>query len=160
MVILRSGAIAKEVEPSGRVKIAAAPDSGRANEPWQWRLTIGDSPSSESNLNGQNLTISNPGSEGEKILELMCEKNLVTGAMRLETLSSQRDFERADGDLIVIYMHTGELAFDQHRLGPGDAAIISGSEHRTVRAEPVADQVDFVLVRLGSATETGLVWIP
>lgn len=160
MVILRSGAIAKEVEPSGRVKIAAAPDNGRANEPWQWRLTIGDSPSSESNLNGQNLRLSIPGSTEEKVLELVCEKNLVTGVMRLETLSSQRDLERADGELMVIYMHSGQLAFDQHRLGPGDAAIISGSEHFTVRAEPVAEQADFALVRLGSATDTGLVWIP
>lgn len=160
MVILRSEAIAKEVEPSGRVKIAAAPDNGRANEPWQWRLTIGDAPSSQSSFNGSNLRLCHPDSKEVRILELMYEKNLVTGTMRLETLSSRRDFERDDGVLMVIYMHTGELVFDQHRLRPGDAAIISGSEHHTVRAEPVAGQADFALVRLGSATGTGLVWIP
>ncbi len=160
MVIIRSSAIEKEIEPSGKLKIAAAPDNGRSNEPWQWRLTVGDEPSRESTLNGQSLTLEDPKSGSQKILELACEKKLVTGTMRSEVQDSRFELGREDGELVVIYMHTGELAFDQHCLRPGDAAILSGNEHYRVDARPTDGQAGFALIRLGSLAHTGLVWIP
>lgn len=160
MVIIRSSAIEKEVESAGTLKIAAAPDNGRSNEPWQWRLTVGDEPSRESTLNSQSLTLLDPKSGSHRILELAWEKNLVTGTMRSEVHDTRFELGREDGELVVVYMHTGELAFDQHRLRPGDAAILSGSEHYIVDARPTDSQAGFALIRLGSLVDTGLVWIP
>lgn len=160
MVIIRSSAIANEVEPAGQLKIAAAPNNGRANEPWQWRLTVGDGSSPEPALNRQVLTVHDPKTGGDRVLELACEKTLVSGTMRPEVLDSALELGREEGELIVIYLHTGELAFDQHTLRPGDAAVISGNEHYSVEAKPVSDLAGFALVRLGALADTGLVWIP
>lgn len=159
-VIIRSSAIAREAEPSGKYKIAAAPDNGRSDEPWQWRLTVSDGQATEPLLNGQRLILHDPKFGVDRTLELACEKNLVSGTMRSEVLDSQLELSRQEGELIVIYMHVGELAFDQHSLGPGDAAIVSGNEHYKVNARPVAGPAGFALIRLGSLADTGLVWIP
>lgn len=160
MVIIRSGAIAREVEPSGKFKIAAAPDNGRANEPWLWRLTVGEHPSNQAVLNGQSLTLHDSHSNKERILELACEKNLVRGTMRTEVFNSQSELRRNEGELVVVYMNSGKLSFDHHTLCAGDAAIISGDEHYLVTTKPLADEAGVALIRLDSVTETGLVWIP
>lgn len=160
MVIIRSSAIAREVEPCGKCKIAAAPDNGRSNEPWQWRLTIGDHPSNQPALNGQDLRVRDPGSGEERILELAYEQNLVSATMRTEVFDSQRELSRNAGELVVVYLSSGELAFDHHTLGAGDAAIVSGAEHYQVTTKPLTDEAGVALIRLGSVTGTGLVWVP
>lgn len=160
MVIIRSGAIAREVEPSGKCKVAAAPDNGRSNEPWQWRLTVGEHPMKEAMLNGQSLTLRNLKSGHERILELSTEKNLVSGEMHTETFTSQSEMSRNEGELVVIYLNSGELALDNHTLGAGDAVVVSGNEHYKVKTKSLTNEVDGAIIRLAPATEIGLGWIP
>lgn len=160
MVIIRSGAIAREVESSGHRKIAAAPDNGRANEPWQWRLTVGDHSSAQVGLNGQSLALSDPDTGRKRILELACAKSLVSGTMCAESFRSQSELVRDEGELAVVYINAGQLTFDHHTLGAGDAAIVSGDEHFQVKTNPLSDEVDAALIRLGSTTDSGLVWVP
>jgi hypothetical protein len=160
MVIIRSGAIAREVEPSGCRKIAAAPDNGRANEPWQWRLTVGDHSSAQVGANGQALELSDPETGRKRILELACEKSYVSGTMCSESFSSQTELVRDEGELAVVYINAGRLSFDHHTLGAGDAAIVSGDEHFQVNTIPLSDELDAALIRLTSTSGSGMVWVP
>lgn len=160
MVIIRSGAIAREIEPSGHRKIAAAPDNGRANEPWQWRLTVGDHSSAAGGLNGQSLALSEPETGRKRILVLACEKSLVSGMMRTVSFRRQSELVRDEGELAVVYINAGQLAFDRHTLGAGDAAIVSGDEHFQITTNPLSGEVGAALIRLRSTTDSGLVWVP
>lgn len=160
MVIVRAGVIAREVEAFGRRKVAAAPDSGRANEPWQWRLTVGEQSSTDVSSSRQDLIFDDPVTGRREVLELACETNLVRGSINSEEFESRHELRRREGELVVVYVHSGQLAFDRHTLSTGDAAIVSGDEHYEVMTQPVSGRTDAALIRLEPVSETGLVWIP
>ena len=106
------------------------------------------------------MTLHDPSSGEDTVLELAIERNSVSATMCTEVFKSQCELSRERSELMVVYMSSGELAFGNHTLHRGDAAILSGNEHFKMTAEPLTDEVSLALIRLRSLTETGLVWIP
>ncbi|MHC6595135.1 hypothetical protein [Arthrobacter sp. C152] len=100
------------------------------------------------------------GTDSKGVLRLEVDPDAVTGTIESETISVPVNVSRAEGELVVVYVHTGELAFGDHSLGQGDAAILSGAEHYDVATKPLDREAGIALVRLASLTGTGLVWIP
>lgn len=160
MVIIRAEAIDRTSEAAGLYKVAAAPDSARENEPWQWRMTLATGQQAASIDSSNQLTLSSPeGAEG-KSLELAIDANAVNGTLSRQSLSEETELVRQEGEIVAVYVSAGELAFGGHILGMGDAAIFSGGEHYVVPTTPLVESAEIGVVRLTSATETGLVWIP
>lgn len=175
MVILRAQSIAREVEGPGKCKIAAAPDSRRSNEPWQWRLLLNTGAQGDpEQWRDDNLVLPLPGAGGTTSLELAVDTDGVTAAMSSETINTGKELSRADGELLLVYVASGALDLGEHTIGAGDAVVLSGGEHHTVPVRPVATGADVALVRLApqqhgpddaaerlaSDDAAGLVWIP
>lgn len=160
MVIIRAEAINRTSEIPGIYKIAAAPDTVRHNEPWQWRINLLKGQAAAGKIDGQVLTFGAQDGAGDNALELQLDDEFVAAQMEPLAFSEDTQIIRDQGEIVAVYVTSGQLEFGGHPLRGGDVAIFSGGEHFEVEAKPNEGVAEVGLVRLTSTNEAGLVWIP